>query len=64
MPDFWRDVCALLRAAGYRQIPGGKGGHQKWYHPEKDRLLIVPYNLKSRHTANAILKSAGLDKKL
>ncbi|MEO0667601.1 MAG: type II toxin-antitoxin system HicA family toxin [Pseudomonadota bacterium] len=63
MADFYRQVCQLLRNAGYVQIPGGKGSHQKWYNAERDSLLIVPYNLKKRHTANGIIKDAGLKKK-
>lgn len=53
----------MLRNAGYVQISGDKGSHQKWYNPDKDRLLIVPYNLKKKHTANGIMKDAGLKKK-
>ena len=62
MADYYRQVCQLLRAAGYVQIPGGKGSHQKWYNAEKDDLQIVPFNLKKKHTANSIMKDAGLNK--
>jgi len=61
--DYYRQVCQLLRAAGYVQIPGGKGSHQKWYNAEKDDLQIGPFNLKKKHTANGIMKDAGLNKK-
>jgi len=42
-------------------VPGGKGSHEKWRHDRTGRILIVPHP-KSRHTANEILKDAGLPK--
>lgn len=63
MADYYLQVIQLLRAAGYKKVPGGKGSHQKWYNSERDLLLIVPQNLKKRHTANGIMKDAGLKKK-
>jgi predicted RNA binding protein YcfA (HicA-like mRNA interferase family) len=42
-------------------VPGGKGSHEKWRQEETGRTLIVPHT-KSRHTANEILKDAGLPK--
>ena len=47
-----------LQALGFRYLANAKGSHEKWI---KDDMvtLIVPRNLKSRHTANAILKDAG-----
>jgi predicted RNA binding protein YcfA (HicA-like mRNA interferase family) len=50
-----------LRAAGWRKTDGGKGSHEKWRHRQTGRTLIVP-RTKSRHTANDILKDAGLPK--
>lgn len=45
-------------------MPGKKGSHEKWKHVTTETLLLVPFNLKSRHTANAILKDAGSDRKI
>lgn len=59
--DFYPELTRLLRAAGWRPVPGGKGSHEKWRHPAKDFALLVPRS-KSRHTANGILKLAGLPK--
>lgn len=59
--DFYAELVRLLRAAGWRRVPGGKGSHEKWRHDESGRTLIVPHT-KSRHTANEILKDAGLPK--
>jgi predicted RNA binding protein YcfA (HicA-like mRNA interferase family) len=49
-----------LRAAGWRRMDGGKGSHEKWTGPS-GRTIIVPRS-KSRHTANEVLKQAGLPK--
>jgi hypothetical protein len=46
-------ACAFLRH--------GKGDHDIWRTPEGKRL-VVPVRIKSRHTANGILKDAGLPK--
>ena len=54
--DFYAELVRLLR-----RVPGGKGSHEKWRHDETGRTLIIPHT-KSRHTANEILKDAGLPK--
>jgi predicted RNA binding protein YcfA (HicA-like mRNA interferase family) len=61
--SFYSDVTAVLRSLGFKRVDGGKGSHEKWKRPEGP-TLIVPFNLKSRHTANGILKDAGSDQKL
>jgi predicted RNA binding protein YcfA (HicA-like mRNA interferase family) len=53
-----------LRTDGYQLISGGKGSHEKWQNDIVGIKLIVPRNLKSKHTANGILKSAMINKKL
>jgi len=40
----------------------GKGDHEIWYSPITQRKFVVDSNIKSRHTANAVLKQAGLPK--
>jgi predicted RNA binding protein YcfA (HicA-like mRNA interferase family) len=62
--DLYRDVTALLRTNGYQLVSGGKGSHEKWHNEIVGVKLIVPRNLKSKHTANGILKSARIAKKL
>jgi predicted RNA binding protein YcfA (HicA-like mRNA interferase family) len=59
--DFYPDLVRLLREAGWEHVPGGKGSHEKWRHPDLARAIIVP-RAKSRHTANGVLKQAGLSK--
>jgi len=41
----------------------GKGDHDIWFSPVSGKYFPVDSKIKSRHTANAILKQAGLEKK-
>jgi hypothetical protein len=59
--DFGRPVRDTLARAGCRFHRHGKGDHDIWMTPEGKRL-IVPFKIGSRHTANGILKTAGLPK--
>jgi predicted RNA binding protein YcfA (HicA-like mRNA interferase family) len=59
--DFYPDLVRLLSAAGWTKVPGGKGSHEKWRNTESKRTIIVA-RTGSRHTANGILKQAGLAK--
>ncbi|MDD9909638.1 MAG: type II toxin-antitoxin system HicA family toxin [Ahrensia sp.] len=52
----------LVRDQGYEYVSNAKGSHEKWRSESTGKLLLIPRNLKSRHTANAILKSAGIKK--
>lgn len=64
MPQgFYDDVVARIQMLGFAYWKQAKGSHEKWRNAE-GVVLIVPRNLRSRHTANAILKSAGSDEKL
>ncbi|MND69180.1 YcfA-like protein [compost metagenome] len=59
--DFYPELTALLHAAGGRRMENAKGSHEKWRHPDVVHAVIVPRS-KSRHTANTVLKQAGLPK--
>ena len=59
--DFYPDIVRLLVEAGWERVPGGKGSHEKWRSPGGDRTVVVA-RTKSRHTANEVLKQAGLPK--
>ncbi|MBK5962377.1 hypothetical protein CCR97_29925 [Rhodoplanes elegans] len=61
--DFYPELARLLREAGWQRVAGGKGSHEKWQHAATGRTLILP-RTKSRHTANEILKTAGLPKRI
>ena len=62
MADFYRDLIAILRANGCHFIRTGKGSHEIWYSPVSKNHVTVPRSTKSRHTANDVLKQAGLPK--
>lgn len=59
MKGYYAQVAAQLRGAGFWLFAPGKGSHEKW---TNGRIkLIVSRNCFSRHTANAIMRDAGLD---
>jgi predicted RNA binding protein YcfA (HicA-like mRNA interferase family) len=61
-PQFDRSLRELLRAAGCRMVRQGRGSHEIWHSPITQRNFAVPVGIPSRHTANAILRQAGLPK--
>ncbi|MEI9804665.1 MAG: type II toxin-antitoxin system HicA family toxin [Pseudolabrys sp.] len=63
MADFYRDLIAILRANGFVLSRSGKGSHEIWTNPSSKKSVTVPRTTKSRHTANDVLKQAGLEKK-
>jgi len=54
------ELIAILKAAGCEFVRHGKGDHDIWYSPISDRRFVVDSAIKSKHTANAVLKQAGL----
>jgi hypothetical protein len=61
-PQFDRTLRDLLRQAGCWLVRHGKGSHEIWYSPITRRNFPVPVGIASRHTANGILRQAGLPK--
>jgi len=60
--NFSVELKRLLSQAGcYFERPG-KGDHDIWYSPITKVRFPVDSKIKSRHTANAVLKQAGLPK--
>jgi predicted RNA binding protein YcfA (HicA-like mRNA interferase family) len=60
--DYAPAVRKLLREAGCWTERKGKGDHEIWQSPSNNRRFPVDHKIKSRHTANGILKQAGLPK--
>lgn len=58
MKGYFEQLVALLRQHGFERVHGGKGSHEKWR--RGGTTLIVPFNCYSRHTANNVLKGAGI----
>ena len=63
MADFSPELKRLLQAAGCRFERSGKGDHDIWFSPITGVRFPVDSKIKSRHTANAVLKQAGMPKK-
>jgi predicted RNA binding protein YcfA (HicA-like mRNA interferase family) len=57
-----KEVRDKLKEAGWEFHHHGKGDHDVWHNSHTGQKITVPVNLKSRHTANGILKDAGLPK--
>jgi hypothetical protein len=55
-------VKKLLLDEGCRFERHGKGDHEIWFSPITQRRFVVDGDIRSRHTANAVLKQAGLPK--
>ena len=63
MAGYTRDLKKILQQHGCRFDRPGKGDHEIWYSPISGLRFPVDSDIKSRHTANAVLKQAGLAKK-
>ena len=44
MPITSKEMVKLLKKHGFKQIPGGKGSHRKYYNPVTGRKVLVPYH--------------------
>jgi hypothetical protein len=53
----------LLRKHGCRFERQGRGDHEIWYSPITDRRFVVDSAILSRHTANGVLRQAGIDER-
>jgi hypothetical protein len=62
MADYAPQLKKLLREAGCSFHRQGKGDHEIWFSPHTEKHFPVDSKIKSRHTANGILKQAGLAK--
>ena len=60
--NFAPELKRLLALAGCRHVRPGKGDHEIWFSPNTGINFPVDHEIKSRHTANAVLKQAGLPK--
>ena len=59
---FTPELKRKLKEAGCYYLKPGKGDHEIWYSPLTNKHFPVDYHIKSRHTANGVLKQAGLPK--
>ena len=62
MNDYAPAVRRILRENGFAFLRQGRGDHEIWQDIKTGRKVSVDGTIKSRHTANGILKQAGLPK--
>lgn len=62
MGDFTPPLKKILKANGCYFVRQGKGDHELWFSPISQKHFVVDGKIKSRHTANASLHQAGLEK--
>ncbi|HSG40601.1 MAG TPA: type II toxin-antitoxin system HicA family toxin [Thermoanaerobaculia bacterium] len=60
--SFTPQLKKILSANGCRFERQGKGDHEIWFSPSTQCHFVVDGTIKSRHTANAVLKQAGIPK--
>jgi predicted RNA binding protein YcfA (HicA-like mRNA interferase family) len=53
-------VKRILRQRGCYPVRQGKGDHEIWFSPITKRNFPVDGKIMSRHTANGIMKQAGI----
>ena len=62
MASYTPKLKKILKKNGYYYLRPGKGDHEIWKNNEKNIKITVDSKIVSRHTANDILKQAGLEK--
>jgi predicted RNA binding protein YcfA (HicA-like mRNA interferase family) len=61
--EYEKKVRNILKKNGCSFVRHGKGSHDIWSCPNTVEPIPVPIHIKSRHTANEILKQAGIANK-
>ena len=60
MASYEKDVKAKLSQNGCYFTRHGKGDHDVWFSPITKLPITVDHKIVSRHTANGIMKRAGI----
>lgn len=63
MAEYEKKVRKILSQNGCSFQRRGEGDHDIWYSPITQRHITVDTKIKSRHTANAIMKQSGINYK-
>lgn len=61
MAEYEKKVRVVLSQNGCAFVRHSKGDHDIWYSPITGRHFTVDGKIKSRHTANAIMKQSGIE---
>jgi hypothetical protein len=62
MAEYEKKVREILKDNGCTFVRQGKGDHEIWYSPIVKRNIRVDSKIKSKHSANGVLKEAGIGK--
>lgn len=60
MAEYEKKVREILKKNGCQFVRHGKGDHDIYYSPITDINFTVDTKIKSRHTANTIMKQSGI----
>lgn len=60
MAEYEKKVRDILKQNNCIFVRHGKGDHDIWYSPKNNVHFTVDGKIKSRHTANAIMKQSGI----
>ena len=60
MAEYEKKVRVILAEHGCKFVRHGKGDHDIWYSPITNRNVTVDGKIKSRYTANEIMKQSGI----
>jgi len=63
MADYEKTIRKILQENGCHFVRHGKGDHSIWYSSITGKNFPVDGKIKSRHTANAIMKQSGISHK-
>ncbi len=59
---FYSLIKSILLEHNCSFVRQGKGSHEIWQSPINNKRFSVPFTIKAKPTANAILRQAGIDK--
>ena len=60
MAEYEKKVRKILSEHSCYFVRQGKGDHEIWYSPINQKHITVDGKIKSRFTANAIMKQSGI----
>jgi len=60
MADYTKPLRDALNDNGWEFHRRGKGSHDVWIDPNNNNTVSVPIKIKSKQTANSILKRANI----
>lgn len=61
MAEYEKKVRKILKEYGCYIIRQGKGDHEIWFSPINNHTFAVDGKIKSRHSANGIMKQSGIN---